>query len=1053
MLLFEEQKDQKHSSIRTADRVDCGLFFGETPDSFTDSLSGGRILEAKASNQIEPERDSAVLWELVTRILSAVTSSILSLTIVCLAQRIAISRNPNPAASDRPPRCASLPLRSNRRACGEMLILNLPPSDALLTCRVFARSRRRSAAALHRSPPAFLPLRPPHPFHLWGKTVYGDWNRRETVVLQQINARRNGDAGDKEDDFVTKVLKENPSQVEPKFLVGDRFVTLREKYAEAKGSDSGLTQLVKRLLGQSTIGKEESGTGGGKKGEAENPVYLKDLLREFKGKLYVPEEVFKENLSEEEEFDNNIQELPWMSFEDFQKHVSAGKVKLLTSKSIIDDSSEFQYRYFVVHLKEIPGDENIQKTKWVIRLNSDQARVALEEYRGPHKLHEYPHPVASSITSRFLVELGMMTAVIAAAGAVIAGFAASAAFAVTSFLYAATAYVVWPLSKPVVKFVLGIISSIAERIWENILDLFTEGGFFSRMYGFYTYGGVSASLQMLKPIMLVLVTMVLLVRFTLSRRPKNYRKWDIWQGIEFGHSKPQARVDGSTGVKFSDVAGIDDAVEELQEVLQSKRVVCGGAAPVGLDLMCHLNRSEIGERLVRYLKNPELFDKMGIKPPHGVLLEGPPGCGKTLVAKAIAGEAGVPFYQMAGSEFVEVLVGVGSARIRDLFKRAKVNRPAVVFVDEIDALGTSDMGVMMPSAQPCFCINVLALILRIRIRPPGAKGRLDILRVHARKVKMSPTVDLSTYAKNLPGAKLAQLVQDAALVSVRNGHEFILQSDMDDAVDRLTIGPKRSGIDLGHQGQCRRAVTEVGVALTSHLLRRYENANVELCDRISIIPRGQSLSQIVFNHLDDEAYVFERRPQLLHRLQVFLGGRVAEEIIYGRDTSKASLKYLQDATYLARKILTIWNLENPMTIHGEPSPWQKKPKFVGPRLDFEGSLYKHYGLIEPPINLDLDDNVAQKTEEILCDMYEQTYSMLRRHSAALVKTVKVLLDNKEIRGNQIEFILDSYPIETPVKVVLAENNPGSLPFFEEHGDNKALPPELLQVEEAEAAVQ
>lgn len=170
-----------------------------------------------------------------------------------------------------------------------------------------------------------------------------------------------------------------------------------------------------------------------------------------------------------------------------------------------------------------------------------------------------------------------------------------------------------------------------------------------------------------------------------------------------------------------------------------------------------------------------------------------------------------------------------------------------------------------------------------------------------------------------------------------------------------------------------------------------------------------------------------------------------------------------------------------MTIHGEPSPWRKEPKFVGPRLDFEGSLYKHYGLIEPPINLALDDNVARRTEDILCDMYEQTFSLLRRHSAALVKTVKVefffffqflticcrsfqpikfsllfiimkvLLDNKEIRGDQIEFILDSYPTETPVKVVLEEKNPGSLPFFEVYGDNKALP-ELLSVEEAEAAV-
>lgn len=184
------------------------------------------------------------------------------------------------------------------------------------------------------------------------------------MVLQQLNASRDGGAGDKEDDFITRVLKENPSQVEPKFLVGDRFVTLREKHIRAKGSDSGLTQLVKRLLGHSTIRKEESETGGGKKGEVENPVYLKDLLREFKGKLYVPDEVFKENLSEEEEFDKNLRELPWMCFEDFQKHVSAGKVKLLTSKSIIDDSSEFQYRYFIVHLKEIPGDESIQKTKW-----------------------------------------------------------------------------------------------------------------------------------------------------------------------------------------------------------------------------------------------------------------------------------------------------------------------------------------------------------------------------------------------------------------------------------------------------------------------------------------------------------------------------------------------------------------------------------------------------------------------------------------------------------------------------------------------------------------
>lgn len=323
---------------------------------------------------------------------------------------------------------------------------------------------------------------------------------------------------------------------------------------------------------------------------------------------------------------------------------------------------------------------------------------------------------------------------------------------------------------------------------------------------------------------------------------------------------------------------------------------------------------------------------------------------------------------------------------------------------------------------------------KIRILPPNAKGRLDILKIHAGTVKMSDSVDLSSYAQNLPGwsgARLAQLVQEAALVAVRKQHNSILQSDMDDAVDRLTVGPKRIGTELGYQGQCRRATTEVGVALTSHLLQRYENAIVECCDRISIVPRGQTLSQLVFHRLDDESYMFERRPQLLHRLQVLLGGRAAEEVIYGRDTSKASVDYLADASWLARKILTIWNLENPMVIHGEPPPWRKSVKFVGPRLDFEGSLYDDYNLIEPPLNFKLDDQVAQRTEELICDMYGKTVSLLRRHHAALLKAVKVLLNQKEISGEELEFILNKYPPQTPLHLLEEEEDPGNLLFSEE----------------------
>ncbi|VVB11889.1 unnamed protein product [Arabis nemorensis] len=877
--------------------------------------------------------------------------------------------------------------------------------------------------------------------------------RRSFTVLCELNpgSANNPSTAASDDDFVTRVLKENPSQVEPRYRVGDKLYNLKEREDLSRSSNAtGPFEFIKRKFDSKTKMEETE-----KSSEIGNEsVYLNDILREYKGKLYVPEQVFGPELSEEDEFEKNVRDLPKMSLEDFRKAMKNDKVKLLTSK----DDFGAPYRDFIVDLKEIPGVKSLQRTKWSMKLEVGEAQALLKEYTGPQyeierhmtswvgKVADFPNPVASSISSRVMVELGMVTAFIAAAAAVVGGFLASAVFAVTSFAFVTIVYVVWPIVKPFLKLFIGIFVGGLERSWDYLVDVLGDGGIFSRISDFYTFGGVSSSLEILKPILLVVMTMVLLVRFTLSRRPKNFRKWDLWQGIAFSQSKAEARVDGSTGVKFGDVAGIDEAVDELQE-------------------------------LVKYLKNPDLFDKMGIKPPHGVLLEGPPGCGKTLVAKAIAGEAGVPFYQMAGSEFVEVLVGVGSARIRDLFKRAKVNKPSVIFIDEIDALATRRQGIFKENTDQLYnaatqeretTLNQLLIELdgfdtgkgviflaatnrrdlldpallrpgrfdrKIRIRPPNAKGRLDILKIHSSKVKMSDSVDLSSYASNLPGwsgAKLAQLVQEAALVAVRKKHSSILQSDMDDAVDRLTVGPTRIGLELGHQGQCRRATTEVGVAITSHLLLRYENAKIERCDRISIIPRGQTLSQVVFHRLDDESYMFGRLPQLLHRLQVLLGGRAAEEVIYGSDTSKASVDYLSDASWLARKILTIWNLENPMVIHGEPPPWRKRVQFVGPRLDFEGSLYDDYDLVEPPINFNMDDEVAQRSEELISQMYNKTVSLLTQNQTALLKTVKVLLSQKEMSGEAIDYILDHYPPQTPLNSLLQEQNPGSLPFVPEH---------------------
>ncbi|XP_076951086.1 putative inactive ATP-dependent zinc metalloprotease FTSHI 1, chloroplastic [Bidens hawaiensis] len=846
-----------------------------------------------------------------------------------------------------------------------------------------------------------------------------------------------------QDDFVTRVLKDNPSQIEPRYKIGDKLYTLKEKENLGKNNYDGSKKLNNN--------KNRSGN----EVDYSKDVHLNDILRKFKGKLYVPEQIFVEELSEEDEFDREFELLPRMSFDDLQKAIKSDKITFITFKD--DDRVASGRKDFIVELKEIPGDKNLQRTKWSVKLDDVQVQDVLNEYDGPRyeietqtmawvgKVPQYPNPVASSISSRVMVELGAVTAAIAAAAVVVGGFLASAAFAVTSFVYVCTTYAIWPVAKPFLTVPLEVVGGVLERMGDVILDMFVYGGISTKFKEMYTFGIFSSAFKIARPMLLVGVSMVILLRFTLSRRPKNFRKWDIWQGIEFSQSKPQARVDGSTGVTFNDVAGIEVAVEELQE-------------------------------LVKYLKNPELFDKMGIKPPHGVLLEGPPGCGKTLVAKAIAGEAGVPFYQMAGSEFVEVLVGVGSARIRDLFKRAKVNKPSVIFIDEIDALATRRQGIYDDKTDDLYnaatqeretTLNQLLIELdgfdtgkgviflgatnrkdlldpallrpgrfdrKIRIRPPNAKGRLEILQVHARKVKLSESVDLSVVAQNLPGwsgARLAQLIQESALVAVRNKHKAILQSDVGEAVDRLTVGPKRVALDLGHQGQCRRAISEVGIALTSHLIRRLESAVVEPCDRLSIHPRGQTLSQVVFNRLDDEKYLFERRPQLLHRLQVLLGGRAAEEVIFGRDTSKASVKYLADATWLARKIITIWNMDNPMVIHGEPPPWRRQPKFVGPRIDFEGSLYNVYGLVEPPVNFNMDDEIAKRTEDLMSKMYGKTVSLLRRHHTALLKTVKVLLRQMEMTGDEIEYILDKYPPNTPTSRLLEEGDPGSLSFYKQ----------------------
>ncbi|CAI5490572.1 unnamed protein product, partial [Closterium sp. Naga37s-1] len=804
----------------------------------------------------------------------------------------------------------------------------------------------------------------------------------------------------------------------------------------------------------------------------------------------------------------------------------------------------FEYWDVLVQLKEVPGEPALQTNTWRLKVDSrsvpavlaalacivsprlpwvpipllapcrrlkvDSRSVpaVLAAYKGPQKEVETvystfvevpsakPLPAASTISGRIFLECSILAAILQSfLSALIASSTAALLLASSAVLFIVRS-VLWPLAKPLLTPVVWVVAAVAKQIAAVLTatwaSLFAPGG--TSLFGFlqlqlaamFGSGGIASgvtgaaatasgdaitdvavdlardifigklksSAKAVGMMVFVVLFMAAGAKFTLNRRTRDYTKWDIWQAIEFGQSKPQARVEGSTGVKFEDVAGIDETVQELQE-------------------------------LVEYLKDPQRFNLMGTKPPHGVLLEGPPGCGKTLLAKAIAGEAGVPFYQMAGSEFAEVLVGVGAARVRDLFKRAKVNKPAVVFIDEIDALGAArssaggDEGADAGVTERETTLNQLLIELdgfdtgqgvvfigatnrmdmldaallrpgrfdrKITIVPPGSKGRAEVLKVHAKKVKMSPHVDLDTIAGNLAGwsgAQLANLLQEAALVAVRRGAGEIEDEDLNTAADRLTLGTPRErwGAEQGkHPMLVRRmAVHEAGLALTALLLIEYDDAQVEPPQRLSIVPRGETPSWTVFNRIDDEAYLFEKRRTLLHRLQVMLGGRAAEEVVWGRDSSTYSQRHVADASWMAYKFVSIWHMAGKVLPRGIPPAWKRRSTASGPSLGFEGSLYADYGFTGGKISDHADDVAADMAHALLDEAYAATWQLLADHKAALVKAVNVLMAKGEIQGSDLDIILDAYPAGTPVQVVETEAAPGELPeaFAGHSGDTES----------------
>jgi cell division protease FtsH len=465
------------------------------------------------------------------------------------------------------------------------------------------------------------------------------------------------------------------------------------------------------------------------------------------------------------------------------------------------------------------------------------------------------------------------------------------------------------------------------------------------------------------------------------------------QAMSFGKSRARFQMEAKTGVMFDDVAGIEEAKEELQEV-------------------------------VTFLKKPERFTAVGAKIPRGVLLVGPPGTGKTLLAKAIAGEAGVPFFSISGSEFVEMFVGVGASRVRDLFKKAKENAPCIVFIDEIDAVGRQrGTGIgggndereqtlnQLLTEMDGFEGNAGVIIIAATNRPdvldsallrpgrfdrqvmvdfPDFRGRLGILEVHARNKKLDPSVSLERVARRTPGfsgADLANMLNEAAIFTARRRKDAITMLEMDDAIERVVAGME--GIPLVDiKNRLLVAYHEVGHALIGTLLKDHNKLQ-----KVSIIRRGRALGLTWFVPDDDDA--IPSRSRCLAQITSTLGGRVAEEIIFGdAEVTNGATHDLQELTRIAREMVTRYGMSDLGAYALESG---SNEVFLGRDLMSRSELSE-----------EVATQVDHQVRAIVNRCYAEASRMIREHRELIDKLVELLLEQETIEGDQFRQIVAQY---------------------------------------------
>ncbi len=462
------------------------------------------------------------------------------------------------------------------------------------------------------------------------------------------------------------------------------------------------------------------------------------------------------------------------------------------------------------------------------------------------------------------------------------------------------------------------------------------------------------------------------------------------RALSFGKSRARLLTEEKKKVTFADVAGVDEAKEEVVEIIE-------------------------------FLKDPAKFQKLGGRIPKGVLIVGPPGTGKTLLAKAIAGEAGVPFFSISGSDFVEMFVGVGASRVRDLFEQGKKNAPCIIFIDEIDAVGRlrgaglggghdereqtlnqllvemdgfdTTEGVILVAATNRPDVLDPALLRpgrfdrQVVVNRPDVRGRSEILKVHTKKVPVSSDVDLERIARGTPGfsgADLENLVNEAALWAARLNKKTVDQIDFENAKDKVLMGVERKSMVLTEEEKRTTAFHEAGHALMAKLL-----PGTDPVHKVTIIPRGRALGMTMQLPIDDRHSY--SKDFLYNTLSILFGGRVAEELIFKSVTTGAG-NDIERATELARKMVCEWGMSEKLG----PLTFGKKDEEVflgrdfGSRRDFSDQ-----------VALEIDKEVKR----LVVEAYERTTRMLTEHIHTLRAIAEALLEKEVLDGIEIEQIV------------------------------------------------